>query len=141
MMYGIGKPPRLQQKSGSVPGFFRLACLLDRRVIPLGSRILVQDGLRRVGDPFRIGHLLVVGLANASMAQEGQPLPWQGHDDDVLVGVRVFFLPLQCRACFSDTVARKLTLWVILVFGEGRRSFPSVPRFVDPVVGPAPAGL
>src|SRR5581483_1832073 len=69
--------------------FFRLARLLDRRLISLESRILVQDGLRRIDDPLRIGDLLVVGLAGASPAQEADPLSWQGHDDDVLVGVRL----------------------------------------------------
>lgn len=67
--------------------FFRLASFLDRRVIPLESGILVQDGPRRIGNFFRIGNPLVVGLAHTRMAQKVDAFPWQGHDDDVLVGV------------------------------------------------------
>src|SRR5205814_3767627 len=37
--------------------FFRLAGFLHRRLIALESGILVQGGLRRVGDPFLIGYL------------------------------------------------------------------------------------
>src|SRR5258708_32271560 len=40
--------------------FFRLASLLDRRVIPLEAGILVQDGLRRIGNSFGIGDRLVL---------------------------------------------------------------------------------
>jgi hypothetical protein len=40
-------------------------------------------------DPLRIGDLLVVGLASTSPAQEADPLSWQGHDDDVLAGMRL----------------------------------------------------
>src|SRR5438132_4972550 len=69
--------------------FFRLASLLDRRVIPLEAGILVQDGLRRIGNPFVIGNLLVVRLAHARRAQEVDAFPRQGHDDDILVGVRL----------------------------------------------------
>src|SRR5436309_5861488 len=69
--------------------FFRLVSLLDRRVIPLEAGILVQDGLRRIGNGFGIGNLLVVRLAHACLAQEGDAFPRQGHDDDVLVGVRL----------------------------------------------------
>jgi hypothetical protein len=69
--------------------FFPLASFLDRWVIPLESSILVQDCLRRIGNSFRIGNLLVVRLAHASMAQEVDAFAWQGHDDDVLVGVRL----------------------------------------------------
>src|SRR5947209_14418927 len=68
--------------------FFRLASFLDRRVIPLEAGILVQDCLRRIGNCFRIGNLLIVRLANACVAQEVNAFPRQGHDDDVLVGVR-----------------------------------------------------
>src|SRR4051794_37105547 len=55
--------------------FFRLAGFLHRRVIPLESGILVQDCLRRIGNSLRIGNLLVVGLANARIAQEADALP------------------------------------------------------------------
>src|SRR3954452_23785067 len=50
--------------------FFRLVSLLDRRVIPLEAGILVQDGLRWIGNSFGIGDLLVVRLAHACLAQE-----------------------------------------------------------------------
>jgi hypothetical protein len=80
---------RFSAALSSPPGgfFFRLASFLDCRVIPLESEILVQDCRGRIGNPFRIGNLLVVGLANVRMAQEVDAFPWQGHDDDVLVGV------------------------------------------------------
>jgi hypothetical protein len=69
--------------------FFRLASFLDRRIIPLEAGILVQDCLWRINNSFRIRNLLVVGLAHVSMAQEIDAFPWQSHDDDVLVGVRL----------------------------------------------------
>ena len=84
-------PVRSLLSSGEFPSrwlFFPLTSFLDRRVIPLEAGILVQDGPRRIGNPFRIGDLLVVGLTRVRRAQEADPLPWQSHDDDVLVGVR-----------------------------------------------------
>jgi hypothetical protein len=53
----------------------------------LEAGILVQDGLRRIGNGFRIGNLLVVRLTHARRAQEVDAFPRQGHEDDVLVGV------------------------------------------------------
>src|SRR5438270_9121864 len=55
--------------------FFPLAGFLDRRVIPLESAILVQDGPRRIGNLFGIGNLLVVGLARARRARVVDALP------------------------------------------------------------------
>src|SRR4051812_12524183 len=69
--------------------FFRLASLRDRRGIPLEAGILVQDGLWRVGNFFGIGDLFVVRLAHACLTQEVDAFPRQGHDDDVLVGMRL----------------------------------------------------
>src|SRR5215471_16367999 len=42
--------------------FFRLASLLDRRLIPLKPGILVQGGARRVGQVRLVGDALVMGL-------------------------------------------------------------------------------
>ena len=69
--------------------FFRLPSFLDRWFVPLEAGILVQDRLGRISNAFGIGNLFVVGLANVSVAQEVDAFPWQGHDDDVLVGVRL----------------------------------------------------
>ena len=71
--------------------FFRLASLLDRRFVPLKSGIFVQDRLRGIGNAFGIGNLFVVGFTNVSMTQKVNAFPWQGHDDDVLVAVRLLF--------------------------------------------------
>src|SRR3954468_18054399 len=49
--------------------FFRLAGLLNRRLISLETGILVQDGPRRIGDLFVIGNLLLVLLAGVCFAQ------------------------------------------------------------------------
>ena len=50
--------------------FFRLASLGHRWLVPLESRILVQDRPRRIGDVLVIGDLLVMGLADIGLAQE-----------------------------------------------------------------------
>src|SRR6185295_19528200 len=55
--------------------FFRLAGFLHRRLIALESAILVQGGLRRIGDPFLIGDLVVMRLARVRLAQVVDPLP------------------------------------------------------------------
>jgi hypothetical protein len=51
----------------------------------LESGILVQSGLRRIGDPFLIGYLLLMRLARVRLAQVVNPLPPSVDDDDVLV--------------------------------------------------------
>src|SRR5438552_860353 len=69
---------RLARFSASVSSprggfFFRLAGLLHCRLIALDSAILVLGGTRRLGDPFRIGDLLVMRLAGLSLAQVVNP--------------------------------------------------------------------
>jgi hypothetical protein len=49
----------------------------------LEAGILVQDGLRRIGNSFGIGNLLVVRLAHARLAQEVNALPRQALTLDV----------------------------------------------------------
>src|SRR5881275_3191063 len=49
--------------------FFRLAGLLNRRLIALESGVLVLGGPRRVGDSFLVGHPLPVRLAGARSAE------------------------------------------------------------------------
>src|SRR5215831_196786 len=67
--------------------FFRLAGFLHCRLIALESAILVHGGPRRVGDPFRIGYLLVVRLAGVGLAEVLNPLALGVDDDDVLVAM------------------------------------------------------
>src|SRR5213082_2709623 len=55
--------------------FFRLASFLDRWLVPLEPRVLVQDRPRRVGDTLLVGDLLVVRLAGIGPAQEANALP------------------------------------------------------------------
>src|SRR5262249_37066675 len=54
--------------------FFRLAGLLHRRLIALEPGVLVQGGLRRVGDLFLIGYLFLMDLARVRWAQVVNPL-------------------------------------------------------------------
>src|SRR5262245_42557043 len=65
--------------------FFRLAGFLHCRLIALETGILVHGGPRRVGDPFRIGYLLVMRLAGVRLTQVINPLPPDVDDDHVLV--------------------------------------------------------
>src|SRR2546423_6611577 len=65
--------------------FFRLAGFLHRRLIALESGILVQGGLRRIGDPFLIGYLFLMRLAGVRLAQVVNPFPPGVYDDHVLV--------------------------------------------------------
>ena len=67
--------------------FFRLASFLHRRLLPLESGVLVQDGIRRIGDPFGIRDLLLVRLAGVCRAQVVNPFPPGVDDDYVLVAV------------------------------------------------------
>ena len=67
--------------------FFRLAGFLHCRLIALESGILVQGGPRRVGDPFRIGHLFVVRLAGVRSAEVVNPFASGVDDDHVLVAM------------------------------------------------------
>src|SRR5207244_4009534 len=53
--------------------FFRLAGLLHRRLIALEPAVLVQGGVRGIGDPFLIGYLFVVRLAGARSAEVVNP--------------------------------------------------------------------
>src|SRR5712671_8150244 len=61
--------------------FFRLASFLHCRLIALESGILVQGGLRRVGDPLLSGYLFLMGLARVRLAEVVNPLP-PGVDED-----------------------------------------------------------
>src|SRR5438445_1851980 len=67
--------------------FFRLAGLLHGRLIALESGVLVQGGLRRVGDPLRIGYLFLMRLARVRLAEIVNPLPPGVDDDHVLVAM------------------------------------------------------
>ena len=67
--------------------FFRLAGFLHCRLIALESAILVQGGLRRVGDPFLIGYLFLMRLAGVGLAEVVNPLPSGVDDDHVLVAM------------------------------------------------------
>src|SRR5438270_5785621 len=65
--------------------FFRLAGFLHCWLIALESGVLVQGGLRWVGDPLVIGYLFVMRLAGARLAQVVNPLSPSVDDDHVLV--------------------------------------------------------
>src|SRR5436305_11597770 len=67
--------------------FFRLAGFLHFWLIALKSRILVQAGLRWVGDPFLIGYLFVVRLAGIRLAEVVNPFAPGVDDDHVLVAM------------------------------------------------------
>src|SRR5437870_1542445 len=67
--------------------FFRLAGLLHCRLIALESGILVQGGLRWVGDPFLVSYLFVMRLAGVRLAQVLNPLSPSVDDDHVLVAM------------------------------------------------------
>src|SRR5207248_6796860 len=76
---GVSFPPR--------GFFFRLACLLDRRLIALEARILVQLRPRRIADALLVRALLVVCLSGVGPAQEADPLAPGVQEDDVLIAV------------------------------------------------------
>src|SRR5256714_2846761 len=65
--------------------FFRLAGFLHCRLIALEAGILVQAGLRWIGDPFLIGYLFLMRLAGVRLAQVVNPFPPGVYDDHVLV--------------------------------------------------------
>jgi len=67
--------------------FFRLASYLDRRLIPLESRILIQDGFSGINDVFLISNLLVVCLAGVGGTEKQDSFAHGIHHQDVLVGV------------------------------------------------------
>src|SRR3954447_283159 len=79
--------------------FFRLAGLLDRRLVPLKTGILVQGGpgwitqVRLVRDP------LVMDLAGVRPAEEQDAFTGTAHHQDVLVGV-VFLLAAVVQLLF-----------------------------------------
>src|SRR5262249_49382268 len=79
--------PRFSASVSSPRGgfFFRLAGLLHCRLIALESGVLVQGGLRRVGDPLLIGSLFLMCLARVRWAEVVHPLPPGVDDDHVLV--------------------------------------------------------
>jgi hypothetical protein len=54
--------------------FFRLAGFFHCWLITLEAAIFVQGGLRRVGDPLRIGDPFLVRLARVRLAQVVNPL-------------------------------------------------------------------
>src|SRR5262249_6938306 len=59
------------------------------RLVSLKSGVLVELGLRRVGNALTIGDLLVMHLCDLSSAHEADALPSQIHDDDVLIRMRL----------------------------------------------------
>src|SRR5437899_4559603 len=103
--------------------FFRLAGLLDCRLIALESGILVQGGPRRVGDPFLIGYLFVMRLAGARSAEVVNPSA-PGVDDDHVLVAMLLLAPAVKKGLFFR------------VF----RSLPSPLRGVDDQPGRFPGG-
>ena|SRR5271170_4382566 len=80
--------------------FFRLASLVDRWLVPLESRIFVQDRPRRIGNALVISNRLIVRLAGNSLAQEANPLTGYIRDDHVLVAVRLLLPTVMQRLFF-----------------------------------------
>src|SRR5438132_9644794 len=75
--------------------FFRLASFLHCRLIALESGVLVQGGLRRVGDPLLIGYLFLMCLARVRLAEIVNPLPPSVDKDHVLVSMLLLSPSLQ----------------------------------------------
>src|SRR5438874_5356501 len=67
--------------------FFRLAGLLDRRLVPLKTGILVQDRPGWITQVRLVRDALVMGLAGVRPAEELDALTGTAHHEDVLVGV------------------------------------------------------
>src|SRR5947207_6794629 len=65
--------------------FFRRAGLGSRGLVPLEAAVLVQDGSRRIGDPFPVGDALVRRAADVGAAEEAHALAAGLDDSDVLV--------------------------------------------------------
>jgi hypothetical protein len=79
--------------------FFRLADLGDRWLVPLESRIFVQDRARRIGNALVISNRLIVRLADSGLAQEADTLTGYIRDDHVLVAV-CLLLPTVMQSLF-----------------------------------------
>jgi len=90
---GVSSPPR--------GFFFRVAGFRDRRLVPLKPGVLVQHRVRREGDGFLVGNLLVVRLADIRVAQEPDAVAPRVRDDDVLVGVRLLLAAVVRGLFFS----------------------------------------
>src|SRR6266446_2589206 len=82
---------RFSAAVSSPPGgfFFRLAGFRYCWLVPLETAILVQDGLRRIGDALLVGDALVRFSAGVGPAQEADALAAGLDDDHVLVAVRL----------------------------------------------------
>src|SRR5260370_4051987 len=93
---------RLARFSASVssrPGgfFFRLAGLLDRRLIPLKPGILIQGGARWITQMRLVGDALVVGLAGVSPTEEQDAFTTAADHKHVLVGMSLLLAAVvQC---------------------------------------------
>ena len=81
--------------------FFRLAGLLDRRLIPLEPGILVQDGTGRVTQLRLVGDPLVIGLAGVSPAEEQDAFTGAADHEHVLVGVGLLLAAVVQRLFFG----------------------------------------
>src|ERR1700722_4597829 len=83
-------PVRSLLSGGEFPSgrlLLRLVGYYYRWLVPLKSGVFVEDRLRGIANGFIISNLFVMGLADTSVAQEADTVPWLGHDDDVLVAV------------------------------------------------------
>src|SRR5205814_4461162 len=81
--------------------FFRLAGLLDRRLVPLKTGILVLDGPRWITQVRLVRDALVMGLAGVRPAEEQDALTGTAHHEDVLVGVGLLLAAVVERLFFG----------------------------------------
>lgn len=67
--------------------FFRLAGLLNRRLVPLETGILVQDGPGWIMQVRLVGDALVMGLAGIRLTEEHDTFTGTADHEYVLIGV------------------------------------------------------
>jgi hypothetical protein len=81
--------------------FFRLAGLLDRRLVPLKTGILVQDGPGWIMQLRLVRDALVMGLAGIRPTEEQDAFTGTAHHEYVLVGVGFLLAAVVQRLFFG----------------------------------------
>src|SRR5262249_14834427 len=115
--------------------FFRLAGPRDRRLVPLKTGVLVQDGPGRVLQVRLVGDALVMGLAGVRPAEEQDALIGAADQQHVLVGMGLLLAAVVQRLFLG--LCRRLPPPLRAVKDDQRRPANAGPRSAQP----APSAL